>query len=226
MTSAHPTPGTPTTPTTSSASASAPATSPRRPRPPPAPPLDTAFYDQQPAFHWHPGALPDDATLPTPFLADLVTLADPTNPWTFLNYLRSHHRLLPFHLARQLHIHRAEYQAYARWVSDHLPGLHFHHHIDSIRWNHELALFEVDHTRHDPHSDTHTHGRTHTRNIALATGTEPHIPDPLKPLVDAPAVPVIHSSDYLHHRDRLRTTPHVTVIGSGQSGAEIFLDLL
>jgi lysine N6-hydroxylase len=40
------------------------------------------------------------------------------------------------------------------------------------------------------------------------------------------AAPVIHSSDYLDHRERLSAAGHVTVVGSGQSGAEVFLDLL
>ncbi|MBZ4014179.1 SidA/IucD/PvdA family monooxygenase, partial [Streptomyces purpurogeneiscleroticus] len=43
---------------------------------------------------------------------------------------------------------------------------------------------------------------------------------------DAPALPVIHSADYLDHREHLLAADHITVIGSGQSGAEIFLDLL
>ncbi|NBE57105.1 SidA/IucD/PvdA family monooxygenase, partial [Streptomyces boluensis] len=42
----------------------------------------------------------------------------------------------------------------------------------------------------------------------------------------APTVPVIHSADYLKERTRLLAADHITVIGSGQSGAEIFLDLL
>ncbi|WP_240507474.1 SidA/IucD/PvdA family monooxygenase, partial [Streptomyces kanamyceticus] len=49
---------------------------------------------------------------------------------------------------------------------------------------------------------------------------------PLKPLAEAPTVPVIHAADYLDHREPLLKAEHITVIGSGQSGAEIFLDLL
>ncbi|TGA83138.1 SidA/IucD/PvdA family monooxygenase, partial [Streptomyces palmae] len=45
-------------------------------------------------------------------------------------------------------------------------------------------------------------------------------------LASAPDIPVIHSADYLDHRARLLAARHVTVIGSGQSGAEVFLDLL
>ncbi|MGW3723994.1 lysine N(6)-hydroxylase/L-ornithine N(5)-oxygenase family protein [Streptomyces sp. NPDC000851] len=188
--------------------------------------LDAVFYEQRPTFDWHPGLLIDGATIQVPFLADLVTLADPTSPWTFLNYLKTRDRLFPFYFAEHFHIQRAEYDAYCRWVADNLPGLHFRHQVDAVRWNPEHDLFEVDFTQLDTDSQAPSLGRTYTRNIVLGIGTEPHIPDPLRPLVDTPGVPVIHAADYLDHRDTLLTADHITVVGSGQSGAEVFLDLL
>ena len=188
--------------------------------------LATTFFEQNPAFHWHPGLLIEGATLQVPFLADLVTLADPASPWSFLSYLRSRDRLFPFYFAEKFHIQRAEYDAYCRWVSGQLPGLHFGHQVDAVRWNPERALFEVDFTQLDSDGEAEALGRAYTRHIALGVGTQPHVPEPLKPLADAPGVPVIHSADYLDHRTRLLAAEHVTVIGSGQSGAEIFLDLL
>ncbi|MFF3497507.1 lysine N(6)-hydroxylase/L-ornithine N(5)-oxygenase family protein [Streptomyces sp. NPDC003247] len=188
--------------------------------------LDTVFYDQRPAFTWHPGLLIDGARTQVPFLADLVTLADPTSPWTFLNYLRAHHRLYPFYFAERFHTPRAEYDAYCRWVADHLPALRFHHRVDAVHWNPDRDLFEIDHTHLAPDGEARAHGRTHTKNVVLGIGTEPHVPDPLRPLTDDPHVPVLHASDYLRHRTTLLAADHVTVVGSGQSGAEIFLDLL
>lgn len=188
--------------------------------------LATAFYEQRPAFHWHPGLLIEGTTLQVPFLADLVTLADPASPWTFLNYLRSRERLFPFYFAERFHIQRAEYDAYCRWVSDNLTGLYFGHQIDAVRWNPERSLFEVDFTQLDAEGEAEALGRAYTRHIALGIGTEPYVPEPLRPLADAPAVPVFHSADYLDHRERLLAAEHITIIGSGQSGAEVFLDLL
>ncbi|MGH4027575.1 lysine N(6)-hydroxylase/L-ornithine N(5)-oxygenase family protein [Actinomycetota bacterium Odt1-20B] len=188
--------------------------------------LDAAFYEQRPGFHWHPGLLIDGATLQVPFLADLVTLADPASPWSFLNYLKNRDRLFPFYFAERFHIQRAEYDAYCRWTSEHLPGLHFGHQVDAVRWNPERSIFEVDFTQLDTDGEAEALGRTYTKNVALGIGTAPHIPEPLKPLAEAPAVPVIHAADYLLHRDRLLAADHITVIGSGQSGAEVFLDLL
>ncbi|MFJ9587036.1 lysine N(6)-hydroxylase/L-ornithine N(5)-oxygenase family protein [Streptomyces acidicola] len=187
--------------------------------------LDAVFYDQHPAFHWHPGLLIEGTTLQVPFLADLVTLADPTSPWSFPNYLRTRDRLFSFYFAERFHIRRAEYDAYCRWVSENLPGLRFGHRVDAVRWNPERDLFEVDFTRLHDGADEPP-GRTYTKNVVLGIGTAPHVPDPLIPLVDAPGVPVIHAADYLDERDRLLAAGHITVIGAGQSGAEIFLDLL
>ncbi|MDG4857718.1 SidA/IucD/PvdA family monooxygenase [Streptomyces sp. T-3] len=186
----------------------------------------TAFYEQRPAFHWHPGLLIDGATLQVPFLADLVTLADPASPRSFLAYLKSIDRLFPFYFAERFHITRAEYDAYCRWVAESLPSLHFGHQVDAVRWNGERNLFEVDFTQLDADGEAEALGRTYTRNVVLGVGTAPYVPEPLKPLAEAPTVPVIHSADYLDNRERLLAADHITVIGSGQSGAEVFLDLL
>lgn len=56
-------------------------------------PLKTIFFDNTLKFEWHPGLLIEDSTLQVPFLADLVTLADPTSPFSFLNYLKKNNRI-------------------------------------------------------------------------------------------------------------------------------------
>ncbi|MGW5355838.1 lysine N(6)-hydroxylase/L-ornithine N(5)-oxygenase family protein [Streptomyces sp. NPDC004031] len=190
------------------------------------PGLAAAFYDQRQAFHWHPGLLVDGATLQVPFLADLVTLVDPASRWSFLNYLRSRERLFPFYFAERFHIHRAEYDAYCRWVADALPSTHFGQQVDTVRWDPGHARFEVDHTQLDAHGEAEALGRTYARHLVLGVGTAPYVPEPLRPLAEAPTVPVVHSAQYLPQRERLLAAEHVTVIGSGQSGAEVFLDLL
>ncbi|MFJ9816326.1 lysine N(6)-hydroxylase/L-ornithine N(5)-oxygenase family protein [Streptomyces sp. NPDC101151] len=188
--------------------------------------LDAVFYEQRPDFDWHPGLLIEGATIQVPFLADLVTIADPTSPWSFLNYLRTRERLFPFYFAERFQIQRAEYDSYCRWVSQNLPGVRFRHQVDAVRWNPERDVFEVDFTQLDAEGEAEALGRTYTRNVVLGVGTAPYVPDPLKPLVEAPGVPVLHASDYLDHRAAVLAAEHVTVVGSGQSGAEVFLDLL
>ncbi|MDJ1133203.1 lysine N(6)-hydroxylase/L-ornithine N(5)-oxygenase family protein [Streptomyces iconiensis] len=190
------------------------------------PGLRAAFFEQRASFRWHPGLMIEGATLQVPFLADLVTLADPANPWSFLRFLRERGRLFPFYFAERFHIERAEYDAYCRWVSEQLPGLRFGHQVDAVRWNPERKLFEVDFTQLDRQGEAEALGRSYALNLVLGIGTAPYVPEPMRPLVECPSLPVVHSADYLAHRERLLEAAHVTVIGSGQSGAEVFLDLL
>ncbi|WP_129839154.1 SidA/IucD/PvdA family monooxygenase [Streptomyces sp. RFCAC02] len=192
--------------------------------------LRAAWYEQRPAFHWHPGLLIEDATLQVPFLADLVTLADPTSRWSFLNYLRHTQRLYPFYFAERFHSPRAEYDAYCRWVAESLPGLHFGHRIDAVRWDPQDAVFVLEFTRTGRGGPADgTTGTVRARHLAIGIGSAPHIPGALRHLTTAQgrhAAPVLHSADYLRRREALLAAGHITVVGSGQSGAEIALDLL
>ena len=68
-------------------------------------------------FRWHPGMMLEGATIQVPFLADLVTMADPTSPYSFLTYLKATGRLYPFYIRESFYPLRAEYDAYCRWVA-------------------------------------------------------------------------------------------------------------
>lgn len=94
------------------------------------PGLSAAFLEQRTAFHGHPGMLIEGATLQVPFLADLVSLVEPTSPWSFLNYIKNRERLFPFYFAERLHIDRSEYDAYCRWVSGRLASCP----ASAVRW--------------------------------------------------------------------------------------------
>jgi len=183
------------------------------------PGLSTLFLDEKPAFSWHPGMLLDGATLQVPFLADLVTLADPVSPWSYLNYLREHDRLFPFYFTERLHIPRREYEHYCRWVAGSLPACRGSAHVDALAWDAGRELFEVCFT------DAST-GERHAvlaRDVVLGIGTAPTVPDALRPVLGERA---FHSAGFLDRRAGLSGARDVTVIGSGQSGAEVFLDLL
>ncbi|MEU5264375.1 SidA/IucD/PvdA family monooxygenase [Amycolatopsis sp. NPDC021455] len=177
--------------------------------------LDAVFFDARPEFRWHPGLLVDGATLQVPFLADLVTLVDPTNPFSFLNYLRDRGRLLPFYFAERFHPLRAEYDDYGRWAAARLPSCHFGCEVTGLRWAGDA--FELTIAGRAP---------VLADNVVLGVGSVPSVPGPLRELVENPDVLTLHSADYLTHRDELLAADSVTVVGSGQSGAEVVLDLL
>ena len=168
--------------------------------------LDALFFDDKPEFAWHPGLMLPGAEIQVPFLADLVTLADPTSPYTFLNYLHEQGRLYRFYFHERFHVLRAEYEAYCRWVAERVASCRFSHRVDAIRpveggW----AVWSrgVEH---------------HARAVVLGVGCVPFVPECARGLT--------HSSGYMAERSRALSARSVAVIGSGQSAAEIFADLL
>ena len=63
-------------------------------------------------------------------------------------------------------------------------------------------------------------------NVVLGIGTEPVVPAPLAALHQRAEPFVTHSARYVDRADLIRAADDVTVLGSGQSGAEVVLDLL
>jgi lysine N6-hydroxylase len=181
--------------------------------------VDALFLDEHDRFSWHPGLMVEGATIQVPFLADLVSLVDPCSRHSFLSYLRAHDRLLRFYLRERFHLPRREYDHYCRWVAERLPTCRFGARVEALRWLPGPRLFEADVT--DRRSGRRERHRA--RHAVLGVGTVPHVPEPLAAALGAD---VVHAADYLPHRDRLLRAGAVTVVGSGQSGAEVFLDLL
>lgn len=184
------------------------------------PALRTLFLDRRPDFRWHPGLLVPGATLQVPFLADLVSLVDPTSPWSFLNYLRLHDRLFPFYFAERLHLPRREYDHYCRWVAGQLPHCRFSSTVTGARWDGVRGHFAVE-VRDERSGATR---QAYGRNLVLGVGTEPVLPDGLRAVDGHPRV--WPAGEYLDRRETLADAADITVLGSGQSGAEILLDLL
>ncbi|MEP7762645.1 SidA/IucD/PvdA family monooxygenase [Sanguibacter sp. 25GB23B1] len=178
--------------------------------------LDAVFLDSADGFSWHPGMMIEGATIQVPFLADLVTMADPTSRYSFLSYLKASGRLYPFYIRESFYPLREEYDAYCRWVAEHL---------DTLRWGRTVVDLEVDgdtYVVRAVRSDTGEEETYRARHVVLGTGTSPVVPPALR---DVPGL-AVHSSEYLPQRDLLRAARSVTVVGSGQSAAEIYRDLL
>ncbi|MFJ4219017.1 lysine N(6)-hydroxylase/L-ornithine N(5)-oxygenase family protein [Curtobacterium luteum] len=178
--------------------------------------LDAVFLDQADGFAWHHGMMLDDATIQVPFLADLVTMADPTSPFSFLAWLKETGRLYPFYIREDFHPLRVEYDAYCRWAADRLGTLRWGRRVVAVEHDDDTDLFTV-------HAETADGPeRYRARHVVLGIGTEPAVPDALRGLEG----PVVHSAGYLDARDELRGAESIAVIGSGQSAAEVYRDLL
>ncbi|MBM7517277.1 lysine N(6)-hydroxylase/L-ornithine N(5)-oxygenase family protein [Nocardioides nitrophenolicus] len=176
--------------------------------------LDGVFLEARDRFDWHPGMMLDDATLQVPFLADLVTMADPTSRWSFLSYLKQTGNLYPFYIRESFYPLRREYDDYCRWAAERLP---------SVRFGQQVTTVEHDGTAYVVTTGT---GETfRTRRVVVGIGTSPRIPAPLLPLVEHGSQ-VTHSADYLARKAELQQQDTITVVGSGQSAAEVYADLL
>jgi lysine N6-hydroxylase len=58
------------------------------------PQIRSRFFDRHADFQWHAGLMLPNASLQVPFLKELVSLVDPTNELSFLQFLATHKRLL------------------------------------------------------------------------------------------------------------------------------------
>ncbi|UOQ47009.1 SidA/IucD/PvdA family monooxygenase [Gracilibacillus caseinilyticus] len=179
--------------------------------------LKTIFFDQNGEFAWHPGMLINGTDLQVSFLADLVTLANPTSKYTFLNYLHEQNRLYKFFFFHKFEMPRKEYADYLKWVANQLPTCNFQSEIIDV----------IDHGDHFEvvvnHWGLQQTKSYYAKHVVMGTGGEPVIPVDLDQTESEKA---FHSSQYLYHKDHTIKAKHITVVGSGQSASEIFYDLL
>lgn len=183
--------------------------------------LQTLFLDDKPGFSWHPGMMVAGARQQVPFLADLVSLVDPTSRYSYLAALRDQGRLVEFYFSEQLHVPRIEYEAYCAGVAARLPSCRFDTRVTAVsaaRLPDGRDGFAVSYS-----ADGQT---VLAANVVLGIGTEPWVPEPLRHLAEEAADLVCHSAHYGDRAESIQVADDVTVLGSGQCGAEVVLDLL
>ncbi len=173
--------------------------------------LDGVFLESKPDFEWHAGMFLDGAHLQTPFMSDLVTLADPTSPYSFLNYLKEQGRLYSFYIRENFYPLRVEYDDYCRWAAHKLSSIRFDTTVTEVTYEDEVYVVK-----------TAAGEEFRARHLVLGTGTPPYLPEAARGL----GGDFIHNSRYLQHRRELQRKESITLVGSGQSAAEIYHDLL
>ncbi|WP_059105798.1 lysine N(6)-hydroxylase/L-ornithine N(5)-oxygenase family protein [Shouchella shacheensis] len=181
--------------------------------------LSAAFFDENTSFEWHPGMLLEGTDLQVPFLADLVTMANPQSRYTFLNYIHENGRMLPFYFFNRFDIPRREYNAYCQWVANQVGSCHFGRRVTNAIYVEEEGRYKL--TVHYPDS---SEGEIfYAKHLVVGTGNTPLVPPGVEEVVNDD---VIHSSTYAFHQEEIKQANAVTVVGSGQSAAEIFYTLL
>ncbi|STX27900.1 L-lysine 6-monooxygenase [Legionella beliardensis] len=172
--------------------------------------LKSYFCDQNESFTWHPGMLIQDAEIQVSYLKDLVTLVDPTNPYSFISYLAKHKRLYRFMNAQFNNVFRLEFNHYLNWVSRSLSNLKFKEKVEDIQFKN--ALFTIRTSQSEIQS----------KHLVLGSGLSAYIPKAAKNFLGAY---VFHNKDFLQYKGNLQGKK-VVVVGGGQSGAEIIDNIL
>jgi lysine N6-hydroxylase len=212
--------------------------------------ISTAFFEAEPSFAWHPGLMLPGTTLQVPFMADLVTLADPTNRYSFLNYLHEHNRLYRFYFYERFHIPRQEYDAYARWVAGSISSARFGQRVETVEpnddgtWTVHLranARREQRPGRRVPASPAEGSSvalrcpsapwpalagqvaAVKARAVVFGVGSRPSVPDVARAHLGDE---IFHAGEYAALREKAVNAGAVTVVGSGQSAGEVVADLL
>lgn len=177
--------------------------------------LNYQFFEQKDGFDWHAGMQLPNALLQVPFMADLVSLVEPTSPYSFLNYLKHQQRLYKFYFRENLYIPRQEYNHYCQWVVQQLEHIQFNSRVLEVQPIKDGFEVEV--------LANGTKQRYQTRQLVLGIGTVPHLPESLQQAYPK-TKQCLHSAEYLKQCPA-QLKGNVVLIGSGQSAAEIFIDL-
>lgn len=187
------------------------------------------FLERQERFGWHRAMMLPGADMQISFVKDLVSLRDPTSPFSFINYLHVKGRLNTFLNLKTFNPSRIEYNDYLAWAAEQFADLvAYGETVDAVRpetREGRLAAFIV-----EARDGAGVRRLRRCRHLVVAGGGDPAIPSPFAPLVDDARL--IHSSWYLPGitgalgQPRLDgPQPRILVVGGGQSAVEIATDL-
>jgi L-ornithine N5-monooxygenase len=186
--------------------------------------LSHLFLEAKPTQVWHPGLLLEGSKIQITVLKDLVTPANPQSRFSFLCYLQERGRLFEFLNLRDLFPTRQEFNDYFCWVSEQLG--------ENVRYGQQVeSVLPVDPDRGPVEllavrTRDRATGRTEehlTRNLVVATGGVPKLPAGIRLEPNGRA---FHAHEFMPRmrRDFADTQRpwRFVVIGSGQTGAELF----
>lgn len=146
-------------------------------------------------------------------MKDMVTTVDPTSKFSFLQFLHDEEMLWHFLNQKTLLVRRQEFQNYLEWIIKRLKNIHFNTHITDIKYsNHGFEVIAGN-----------TSKRFLGKNLSIGVGNTPSIPSCLDLFCSEK---VFHSSKYMFNKPDKLNNLRLLIIGGGQSGAEIFLNLL
>lgn len=172
--------------------------------------FNSKFLERKPHFSWHPGMMVPDCHMQTSFLKDLVSAVSPTNPYSFLNYLVKRKKFYRFLTTELRTVSREEFADYLDWAANGLKSLEFSQDIQSVDFDDQQRQFVV----------TTQRATYRARHVCLGIGKRIKLPDCVTEQNDR----CFHASEMTMRNPNL-AGKRVTIVGGGQSGADLFLNI-
>ncbi|HCK01715.1 MAG TPA: lysine 6-monooxygenase [Serratia grimesii] len=168
------------------------------------------FLERKPHFSWHPGMILADCSMQTNFLKDLVTAVSPTNPYSFLNYLVKRKKFYRFLNTEQHTVSREEFADYLSWAATGLDSLAFNQDVHAVNFDENQRRFVVT-TQNDVF---------YAKHVCVGIGKKIKLPDCVTQQNDQ----CFHASEMMFRKPNL-SGKRVAIVGGGQSGADLFLNI-
>jgi L-ornithine N5-oxygenase len=151
------------------------------------------------------------------FLKDLVTMRNPTSPYSFVSYLQAKGRLADFINNKTLYPFRTEFHDYLQWTAQHFESMvSYGSEVTAIRpVTSDGAITHLDVTVQTGPDQVSVH---RARNVVIGAGLVPRLPDDV-----VPGARVWHSAGLLAEVASLSESKpgSFAVLGAGQSAAEV-----
>ncbi|CAI0804956.1 lysine N(6)-hydroxylase/L-ornithine N(5)-oxygenase family protein [Serratia quinivorans] len=168
------------------------------------------FLERKPQFSWHPGMILAECSMQTSFLKDLVTAVSPTNPYSFLNYLVKRKKFYRFLTTEQRTVSREEFADYLNWAATGLDSLVFNQDVQRVEFDSQQRQYVV----------TTQNEVFYAKHVCVGIGKQVKLPDCVTEQNDR----CFHASEMMFRQPNL-SGKRVAIVGGGQSGADLFLNI-
>ncbi|TQV85969.1 lysine N(6)-hydroxylase/L-ornithine N(5)-oxygenase family protein [Aliikangiella coralliicola] len=169
------------------------------------------FLDKKSQFSWHGDMMLPKTEMQTDPIKDIVTPVEPTNRFSFLNYLQERGILYQFFNRKGHATTRKQFSEYLKWAANGIKSIQYSVDVTSINYEDNQFFVETDKGRY-----------LRSKHLVLGCGIKLKFPACAEPKNISS---YHHSAAHMKYKKKYDGRK-VAIIGGGQSGAEIFYDII